>query len=93
MKAFAFALSTILCLVAASAFALSGVPDKATVLAQADVRVGEDGVSIRQQDRHDHRDRGGYARSDRDHDRGCHNVVTRERHDGELVVHKARHCD
>ncbi len=91
MNALAFALSAALCLVAAPAFARSMVTDKATVLAQADVHVGEDGVSIGERDRHDHRDRGGYARSDRD--RGCHSVVTRERHDGELVVHKARHCD
>jgi surface antigen len=92
-------LSAVLCLSPLSAFAgVSGTPNNLITLAQADVRIGPNGVTIGDRDRDRDRDR--YHRRDRDtvgygergdHDRGrnCRTVTVEER--GETRT--SRRCD
>jgi hypothetical protein len=87
MTVFALAMSTALCLTAVPAFA--GSPAGTINLAQLDVRIGEGGVRIGERD-HD-RDRG-HMRRNAEGDRGCREIVTRERRGGEVVVTKTRRC-
>ena len=71
MKSLALAFSTVLCLAAFPAFAdVAVAPSKSVTLAQADVTIGPNGVSIgeRGHDRDRVRDHE-RDRSDRDHDR------------------------
>jgi len=95
--------STVLCLAAFPAFAGStGTPSKSITLAQADVTIGPNGVSIGERG-HD-RDRVRYHdndRSDRDHDRrrmhmgdrdgdrGCRTVTV----EGRGETRTTRRCD
>lgn len=101
MKSLTLVISTALCLAVFPAFADGvAVPNKPITLAQAEVTVGPDGVSVGE--RRNDRDRVRYHdRSDRDHDRsrarlgdrdgdhGCKTVTVEER--GETRT--TRRCD
>ena len=82
MKTLALVLSAALSLSGFPAFAGAPVaPDKFITLAQADVRLGPNGITLgdrdRDRDRDRHRDRVGEGR-DRDRDRHCKTVTIEE---------------
>jgi hypothetical protein len=102
MKSRALVFSTVLCLAAFPAFADGAVaPSKSVTLAQADVTIGPNGVSIgerghdRDRVRYHERDRSDrvHDRFDRDHDRrsdrGCRTVTV----EGRGETRTTRRCD
>jgi hypothetical protein len=83
MKTLAFVVSAALCLSALPVLAAG--PDGSITLAQADVRIGVDGVSVGDRDRDHDRDHDRRHNRDRfrlgegrDHDRHCRTVTVEE---------------